>query len=195
MPVSRTRRCRYRLHSNVPGRSHRSCCPRWYNTPDRLRIFQQCPHDPGIFPFADAARCEALRRGHSSPLRGMRRAVRRSGVQHTRDDRRTAREAQEPQEPVRRASHQPEKRQILPASGAAILRREILKLNRKSRLAEDIASPSGRLSYHLSAAVNIPRGQFGADLCIQLVTNLKLTCDEFATISASRSPNVWQNAG
>ena len=87
------------------------------------------------------------------------------------------------------------KRQILPASGAAILRREILKLNRKSRLAEDIASPSGRLSYHLSATVNIPRGQFGADLCIQLVTNLKLTCDEFATISASRSPNVWQNAG
>lgn len=73
----------------------------------------------------------------------MCRAVGRSGVQHARDERGTVRDAQAP---VRRASRQfEEKHQILPASGSKILRCEILKPSRKSRPAEDIVSPSGRL--------------------------------------------------
>jgi len=46
-----------------------------------------------------------------------------------------------------------EKHQILPASGSKILRCEIL--SRKSRPAEESVSPLERLSYHLSATVNI----------------------------------------
>ena len=62
-------------------------------------------------------------------------------------------------------------------------------IKQKNRPAVDIVSLSGWLSYHLSATENIPRAQFGADLCKQLVTSLKLTCDKFTTISSSRSPD------